>query len=380
MIKSRIAIAGLLAVMLLCGCVGSNRKAFSDGVVDMNSLMDCSVKASFEALGYEPEMVALQTSDSCLLPANSHVIYATESDVFIAGKNRLYRFSLDGSFENTVGTMGQGPMEYTLIHCVSFNEKDSLVYLYDGSRRMLVYTMDDKALKQVSLETDGYVTMAYALPDGYWAEERNSENGKVTYSVVWFDADGRKTGKEELASFVETEAATYITAPVVKQLSDGRYFYYDAFSSAGYAISENSVEKAVTIDYGKFGADKEKLNDMSYREMYRDEFCEILDFYDDGGVMLLLMVKGTEFRAAMIDEKSGDCLFCHTIGNPRRGGGIEICSDGKLSLWPSCFRNGILYGLIDMTDIDGDILTRNSLPAAQNAEANPCLAVIRKNL
>lgn len=96
--------------------------------------------------------------------------------------------------------------------------------------------------------------------------------------------------------------------------------------------------------------------------------------------MLLLMVKGTEFRAAMIDEKSGDCLFCHAIGNPRRGGGIEICSDGKLCLWPSCFRNGILYGLIDMTDINDDVLTRNSLPVAQNAEANPCLAVIRKNL
>lgn len=376
MIKKSIYSVGLALSMMFCSCVNSNLKVSDNGVLDMNSLMDCNIETSFESMGYEPVFVALETSDDSLLPNNSHVAYATDTDAFIIGQNRIYRFSTDGAFKNMVGTIGLGPMEYSQIHCLSFNEKDSLVYIYDGSRRMLLWTMDNRPIKQVNLVSDSYISMAYALPDGYWAEERNSIDGRVSYGIVWFDANGRKTASKELFSFHDNEAPSYFTAPIVKQLSDNRYFYYDAFSCAGYEITGHDVNQVVTINYGNFGAEREKLNDMAYREQNRDKFSEVLDFNYDDNKIILLTVKGNTFKASIVDMASGYCLFCHNINNPRRGGGVEIRNGNKRYIWPSYFKNGTMYGLAEASEIDHEIIKNKGVAIDPDAEANPCLVVI----
>lgn len=376
MIKKSIFLVGLTVSVMFCSCGNSNLKVYDDGVLEMNSLMGCNIEASFESMGYEPVFVALETSENSLLPNNSHVAYATDSDAFIIGQNRIYRFAIDGSFKNMVGSIGQGPMEYSRIHCLSFNEKNSLIYIYDGSRRMLLWTMDNRPMKQVDLVTDGYISMAYALQDGYWAEERSSIDGKVSYGIVWFDANGLQIAKKELFSFPDNEAASYFTAPIVKQISDNCYFYYDAFSCAGYEITGPNVKKVVTINYGDFGAEKEKLNDMAYREQNRDKFIEILDFNYDDNKIILLTVKGNTFKASIVDMSSGYCLFCHNINNPRRGGGIEIWNDSKPYILPSYFKNGTMYGLTDTSEIDPEILKNMGVAIDPDTEANPSLVMI----
>lgn len=376
MIKKYIHLAGLAVSMMFCSCVNSNLKVYDDGVLEMNSLMGCNIEASFESMGYEPVFVELETSGASLLPNNSHVAYATDSDVFIIGQNRIYRFAIDGSFKNMVGSIGQGPMEYSQIHCISFNEKDSHVYIYDGGRRMLLWTMDNRPIKQVDLVTDSYISMAYALPDGYWAEERNLIDGKVSYGIVWFDANGHQTAKKELFSFHDVEAASYFTAPIVKQISDNCYFYYDAFSCAGYEITGHKVNKLVTINYGDFGAEREKLNNMAYREQNRDKFSEVLDFNYDDNKIILLTVKGRTFKASIVDIASGYSLFCHNINNPRRGGGVEIWNGSKQYIWPSYFKNGTMYGLMETSEIDHKILKNKGVAMCTDAEANPSLVII----
>lgn len=375
MIKKYIYLAGLAVAMMFCSCVNSDVRVYDDGVLEMNSLMGCNIEASFESMGYEPVFIELETSDESLLPNNSHVACATDSDAFIIGQNRIYRFAIDGSFKNMVGSIGHGPMEHSQIHCISFNEKDSRVYIYDGGRRMLLWTMDNRPLKQVNLVTDGYISMAYALPDGYWAEERNSIDGKVSYGIVWFDADGRQTARKELFSFHDKEAASYYTAPIVKQISDDCYFYYDAFSCAGYEITGHNVNKVVTIDYGDFGAEREKLNDMAYREQNRDKFSEVLDFNYDGNTIVLLTVKGKTFKASIVDMASGYSLFCHNINNPRRGG-VEIWNGSKQYIWPSYFKNGTMYGLIETSEIDHKILENKGVAIRPDADSNPSLVII----
>lgn len=377
MVKGFIYLAGLVAPMMFCSCVNSNLKVYDDGAIEMNSLMSGNVVASFESMGYEPAFVALETSEGSLLPNNSHVAYATDSDAFIVGQNRIYRFAIDGNFKNMVGSIGPGPMEYSQIHCLSFNEKDSIVYIYDGSRRMSLWTMDNRPIKQIVLDTDGYISMAYALQDGYWAEERNSMDGTVSYGIVWFDADGRQNVRKELFSFSDKEEASYFTAPIVKQISDNSYFYYDAFSCAGYEITGDNVNKVVTVNYGDFGADREKLNDMAYREQNRDKFSEILDFNYDGKKIILLTVKGYIFKASIVDMASGYSLFCHSINNPRRGGGIEIWNGSEQYIWPSYFKNGIMYGLMETSEVDHEILKKNGMIIDMGTESNPNLVIIK---
>lgn len=373
--KARIYPSILITFVLLCACGKSKQQVYDNGVIELGHLMNCNIGSSFESMGFQAEIVALETTEKSMLPHNSHVVYATKSDVFIIGRNRLFRFGTDGKFKNLVGTHGQGPTEYSQIHSVSFNEEDSLVNIYDNSRRILVWSMDGKPVKEVNLDPDGYISMAYAVSDGYWAEERIMTDGKVTYCLTWFDRDGLPTDRKEIFSFTNKNTATYYTAPIVNQISDKQYFYYDAFSCAGYMITDNNVEKTVNLDYGHFGAESDKLNDMAYRDRNRNNLCQVLDFYYDTDRIMLLTVTGLQFRASIINTISGECLFCHDIDNPRKGGGIRIWNGSDLCSWPSCLNDDAMFGLVDTSEIDEDIMKRFNI--ANDTESNPCLVVIK---
>ncbi|MCM1110720.1 MAG: 6-bladed beta-propeller [Clostridium sp.] len=343
--------------------------------------MSHNIEQSFEALGYGSQITVLETSDSSLLPNNSHLVYVNDSDIFVKGQDRLYRFSMDGTFKNTIGSIGQGPMEHSHIHSVSFREDSSSVCIYDGSYRILVRSYENKPVKELRLNSNGYISAAYSLPDGYWAEIRDAKNDTITYNIVWFDASGQVQKSVNLASFINKDAASYFTAPIVKQLSDNRYFYYDAFSSTGYAISDRGIEKIANVNYGKFRPETEKLNDMSYREANRNNFCELLDFSFSDDEILLLVVNGKTFRGVIIDSESGSLTFSHNIDNPRRKGGIKIWDNQNLRFWPSCTKNNIKYGLVDASEIDDEILRDNDIELNYSiTEPNPCLITIEKRI
>lgn len=358
-------------------CSHRSQVAYDDDTLSLNDVLCCNIETSFEIIGASPIIVALETKENSLLPNNSYVAYVTGRGVFISGQNHLYRFGLDGSFKNTIGTIGQGPMEYVQMHNVSFNEDSSLVNIYAGNRKMLVWTIDNKPVREVNFATDGYISAAYSISDGYWTEVREINEDIVSYSIVWFNQNGEQTAKKELYSFINDEAPSYFTAPIVKQWSDNSYFYYDAFSSAGYKITNNGISKIVTVDYGNYGAEKDKLNDMAYREANRDKFCEILDFSYNGNELMLLMVKDKVFRGALVDKPSGICIFSHEIDNPRRNGGIKIWGNYRFRLWPSYSRDNVKYGLIETTEIDDGILQRYNITLPQDYEANPCLVIIK---
>lgn len=255
-----------------------------------------------------------------------------------------------------------------------FNEENNVTEAGEHfTPRDYVMLLADLAVVPVA---DKLENRPYALLGGYWAEERNSIDGKVSHGIVWFDANGRQTARKELFSFPDKEAASYFTAPIVKQISDNCYFYYDAFSCAGYEITGHNVNKVVTINYGDFGAEREKLNDMAYREQNRDTFCEVLDFNYDDNKIILLTVKGKTFKASIVDMASGYSLFCHNINNPRRGGGVEIWNGSKQCIWPSYFKNGTMYGLTETSEIDHEILKNKGVAIDQDAEANPSLVII----
>ena len=90
---------------------------------------------------------------------------------------------------------------------------------------------------------------------------------------------------------------------------------------------------------------------------------------------MLLTVTGLQFRASIINTISGECLFCHDIDNPRKGGGIRIWNGSDLCLWPSCLNDDAMFGLVDTSEIDEDIMKRFNI--ANDTESNPCLVVIK---
>mgnify|MGYP002626552024 FL=1 len=95
------------------------------------------------------KIVKLDTSDESLL-SNISKMEVTENDIWITHMRdqRIYRFSHDGKFLNTVGKQGEGPEEYVGIHDFVIDDKKKEVYAISTLIGIKVYDFESNFLRE----------------------------------------------------------------------------------------------------------------------------------------------------------------------------------------------------------------------------------------
>jgi hypothetical protein len=163
------------------------------------------------------QVVPLQTNSQSLLGGSIANITATANNVFIHAyaNNKVFRFAKDGTFLNSIGEVGEGPMEYTRISLFFVDDKEKelgivstlsvQMYRYDGSysRTATRWNIDSFSYAAIDrcfkYNNDYYLTAAGSImrpmsnaKDSLWAVLRVDSNFTIQQRYYNPEALGRE--------------------------------------------------------------------------------------------------------------------------------------------------------------------------------------------
>ena len=371
----------LLLLLLLCRC-NSVHPVLQDKILDVETVLENPKENSLEQLGYKARVILLETPDDALLPKNSYITHVSDSDLLISGDRMLYRFGIDGKFKNTIGKIGQGPYEHSIVASTDVNSESGNIILYDGHKKIIEWSADGRPIKEVFLTSDQRIIKALYLNDNYWTEERiNSKDNTEISQIVLFDGEGNRLREYPVYSNKLNGSISYSPAPIVRNTENG-ILYYNNYNNTLYQSNIDSTIELMNLNFGNYAQSADKINDMSYRRDTAETSAEILDIIFCDNEMWLLLRKGNSLWGVIIDEE-GLCRVSTPIDDPRQGGGISLSENNEVNFWPMCSLGDKLFGLADlMPDSESYdwLMGHVGNPDMQvPANPNPCVIIATKN-
>ena len=291
------------------------------------------------------EIVKLETSDKSLL-SNIFKLEVTDNDIWIAHMRdeRIYRFSRDGKFLNTVGKQGDGPEEYVRLHDFIIDDKKKEVYVIPTMKGVKVYDFEGNFMRE---QTNQWVSQIFSgsshriiLYDGQFILSQNLainfpiQNPKDSlWSVAVADNQLKKTrlfknpihiGKEDdivanrakveqqgwfnfLTEQIPTAVDNYNNKLTFKMPGTDTIYVYNS------ANRELQPQYAITTNESK--GDFIKTN-MWIKDRSDLDFFAIANYFDTKDYIYLVCSKGEQIMTYSYDKKN------YTVRQVKRQGKI----------------------------------------------------------
>lgn len=375
----RLGVQLFLISTILILYMGCNRHNNNLNVVAIDDMADKTTDLSLDKFGYGIAGIALETSDSILLNGKSQIVHVSDSDIFVLSNSLVYRFDKFGKFKKILGKIGNGPGEHSLIVNVSFRE--NMIWLYVGNRRLICWDIDGLDSTVTDLNAEGWITCAYRVANGFVAEERMyGKDGSFGVYIDRFDDNGLKTDSC-LVYENKNSSDSYQFSPVTYTCND-EICYYNPFLDNIFNINESAISESFAIYMGKLTPDRNSLNDMEYREKFRDTFLEILDLKENDTDLFLLAVMDKKLYGGIYNKVDG--IFCSfgEVGLPWMNGGIRISEGIDCYVWPQFSEKNVFYsfaypGNLDTNSIEYLKEIKNN-DITINEESNPFVIICLK--
>ena len=138
----------LIGVFVLLGC-SSNKKQepiSKSGVPVINLSEDVSTVPSLllSEAAEKLEIVSLEMTDESVMQVTDHNIWIDHGREFY-----IYRFSRTGKFLNKIGSIGQGPGEYTTYSTFLVDEDKKEVYIIANTNGVLAYDFEGNFKRKI---------------------------------------------------------------------------------------------------------------------------------------------------------------------------------------------------------------------------------------
>lgn len=372
-------LAATTIITFLCSCSNRHKDAFFKEkivTIEMNTLQEKGL--SISEIGYDINIIPLETTDSCLLKGNAHIIYASQHDIFISDGKIIFRFDNDGKFKNTIGIVGNGPMEHNAIFSASVDSKQNLVYIYNGNKKIITWDFSGKPVSETFIQTQDYIPSVFQLGDEFYTEERAySKDENMQILLTRFNMNGKRKESIKILDLNGITETDYYPASIISQKTDG-YYYFNPYVSSLYRITNDTITVEYKFDFGNMNADQHQLGNMDYRKQYSEEYIEILDVMISSDNIFLLYHLGNNIYSYVRNRENGDVLFHSDVINPRKGGGLKLCAESELCVWPHFSKNNDLYSLCNLSDYDSlpDIVNIAESPYKIDDNSNPCVVIM----
>ncbi len=183
--------------LFLCGCTQKQNEVKNLSGMETIPITDFETyNGRFSEFAEAVEMIPLEFTDESILGEIKKVVLS-EDFIFVMELDNsagIYTFDRNGKFLYRIGSRGQGPKELVDVADFSINEKDRLIYIFDGARtKVCVFSFDNEFIKTIPM--DYYATnMEYQDGLFYLYRERASY-GTPPYSLVIKDLEGNLVEK-----------------------------------------------------------------------------------------------------------------------------------------------------------------------------------------
>ncbi|WP_455674321.1 6-bladed beta-propeller [Phocaeicola sp.] len=242
-----------IALLMVClmGCHSTKEKSeYPILAVDLNS-----APAQMSDLFSKIEVIPLETSDSSLLTHPGKILdYKNLYFIFDLGTRKVSVYNYSGIYLYNIGSIGNGPGEYTYISDISINEEEGIIHLLAPFGYYLDYS------------TEGIFIEKKVLP----SENSNYQflcdfNGSL---LTWTSPSDNKSNCISVIhpQSMEIENTFGKGACILKKFSNNLYSYGNSIyhaqtleSNNVYEVSKDSLKLAYRWDFGKDNIDMYNL-------------------------------------------------------------------------------------------------------------------------
>ena len=239
----------------------------------------------------EREIIELDTVKDALIPNISDYQIAKDRIYCLSNSNGgfICVFTLSGKFLFRIDTKGRAAHEWTSLTSMFINEQDNIIALLDGgSRKVLLYDLDGKYIKNVKLGEYDFNEVAYNKGYIYSATNTGSAGFKLTeatrYKVNVYDTNGKLVSRiiddglndgvialDKLTHFY-LKGSTLLYVPTLNNcvytldgLNSQNYVEYDCISDEKF-IEEKNVSELAKIGSYNFGDGEDTFYSNVYAE------------------------------------------------------------------------------------------------------------------
>ena len=188
------------------------------------------------------EVVPLETDSVHFVGQNPDLLVCGDGYIVADMQNsRIYHYSADGRFLNSIGSKGNGPREYVAVKDVQCSGNEVTVYAMPD--KALVYSVDGNYISTVQAGAPGAQTYA-------------AEGGWLTYYGYGMVSDKRleyKSLSGEVTGYLPADAKVISLSspfPVFSDAADGGVLLADSFNPSILKFKNLEVSEYVTFDLG----------------------------------------------------------------------------------------------------------------------------------
>ena len=183
--------------LILSGCTQKQSESNESSGMESIPITDFETyNGRFSEFVEAVEMIPLEFTDESILGEIKKVVLS-EDFIFVMERDNsagIYTFDRSGKFLYRIGNRGQGPKELVDVADFSINEKDRLIYIFDGARtKVFVFSFDNEFIKTIPMD---YYATNMEYQDGlFYLYREDADYGAPLYSLVIKDLEGNLVEK-----------------------------------------------------------------------------------------------------------------------------------------------------------------------------------------
>ena len=241
-----------IILVLLQSCHQSSRDKGIDiqpiEVINLAEVYEDVRDITLSTIANSFELISLETNETNLLTGRPSKIIHIQGQYFIVSKSIVYRFSEEGLFLNSIGSIGRGPDEYPSLLDFDVSEDGALVIIL-ASGKVLIY------------KSEGDLITSFVVESGTQKVATN-ENTIITYkdnftktgdsSFCFYDMNGKQ--RKCLPSLYHTpgdvKTGTWFQNSVLFYKSRGELYAKELHSDTIFTISGTELHPHIILSSG----------------------------------------------------------------------------------------------------------------------------------
>jgi len=180
----------LPACILLLGCGQNSADKTGDvPVIEIVQNLGKYQAVPLSRFVTELEYIPLETSYDCFMPDDFYYPIVTPTHIFIRGFRFCYAFDRNGRFLGQIGSVGQGPGEYSYLTDWTIDENSQSLYL-EAFRTLLEYSWDGVFRRSIRLPEHKYNFTSsnnFFVRDSLFIGHFRNHKGDLPHNFVLFD-------------------------------------------------------------------------------------------------------------------------------------------------------------------------------------------------
>ena len=360
---------GVYLLFLLSGCGQGVQQSDYIHINLSKRLPANPVNAStlIEACRYIP----LETTDESVIGSVNRIIPVQDGFFIFDASKRVSFFDAEGRFVRRIASKGQGPGEYIDLFGFDLSEEERLLYLFDTSRQILVYTFDNTFVRSIRLDvlyisfmktSWGYIAYKSPIMQSRFNAEKYEKEMPVLVSL---DEDGKVLNVLQYGNFNSTQNLPMIIHAMFKK-HNGQYYYYPEFQDTIYSVQVDKIVPEYILSKGRYRITMDDIETLDNWRVSLSQGLMLTNFVIDNHRLILWCRRRNNMETYLYDFSSGKLSGISEIVNDMD----HSCNFSPLMIYQ--------HQWIEVRDASGILKESKELPAALknlDSEDNPVIRI-----